>query len=196
MKGIIYGVIGAAIAYLVIHVYRTAGPEDVFLRMSVSILAGLYIGLMFITYALPIISDAVARLLYSDPGGEPEIEDPMHDGRALMAQGDYAGALKEFRKVTETDTENRMPWIEMAKIQLTQMEDPDGAVALLKEGLESHEWRVNDAAYFMFRMAEIHLKEREDKDSAVNILRQVIELFPETRHSANATHQLRELGAL
>lgn len=166
------------------------------LRMGVTILAGLYAGLMFIMFVLPLISDGISRLMFSDPGGVAETDDPMREGRALFAQGDYEGAVNAYRAVAEKDSENRMPWVEMAKIQLNQMEDPDGAVAILKEGLESHPWELDDAAFFMFRISEIHLENRHDRESAVSVLEQVREIFPETRHSANATHQLRELGAI
>jgi TolA-binding protein len=46
----------------------------------------------------------------------------------------------------------------------------------------------------MFRLAEIYDANLEDRMSAASILQQVIEQFPESRHSANARHKLREWG--
>ncbi len=96
----------------------------------------------------------------------------------------------------ETDPYNRLPWVEIAKIQHANLENPGAALETLRSALESHEWPVNDAAYFMGRIAEIYLEDMEDTASCITILNQMVELFPETRHSANATHKLRELGAL
>ena len=48
----------------------------------------------------------------------------------------------------------------------------------------------------MFRLAELYEEVKDDTPQSVSILEQVVELFPETRHSANATHRLRELGAI
>ena len=53
---------------------------------------------------------------------------------------------------------------------------------------------MNDAAYFMFRLAELYDEDAHDRDSAVSILNQVMEQFPESRHSANARHKLHEWG--
>ncbi len=72
----------------------------------------------------------------------------------------------------------------------------DAAIVTLREGLESQEWSVNNAAFFLFRMAELYEKQKEDMMTSIQLLQQIVELFPETRHSANATHRLRDLGAI
>ncbi|MEO1843444.1 MAG: hypothetical protein ABGZ37_04120, partial [Akkermansiaceae bacterium] len=76
------------------------------------------------------------------------------------------------------------------------LESPDAAITTLREALESFEWRANDAAFFMFRLVELYEKEKQDLATSVSILQQVVEIFPETRHAANATHRLRELGEI
>ena len=60
--------------------------------------------------------------------------------------------------------------------------------------LEGQEWQVNDAAYFMFRLAELYDQEMGERDIAVSIMRQVVDQFPQTRHSANAKTKLHEWG--
>lgn len=154
-----------------------------------------YAAILFIVYALPMI---VGKFTSELLGSEEEIveDDPMRDARALFAQGDFAGAIEAYKVVAAEQPQNRFPWIEIAKIQHDNLEDTDASLATLKTALESHEWRVNDAAFFMFRIAEMYEKEKEDVATAIGILQQVAETFPETRHSANATHRLRELGAL
>jgi len=196
VKPIVLGVIGAVIGYGVWHVYTTSAPDDVIFRMGITLMAGLYVGMLFIMYGLPAISDGITRMVFSDPGGEPDSDDPLRDARALMAQGEYEGAYEAYRVAIPKDEDNRLPWVEMAKIKVQHLDDPEGGLEVLKEALESKEWPLDDAAFFMFRSSEIHLENRGDREAAIAILEQVREVFPDTRHSANATHQLRELGAL
>lgn len=196
VKPILLGIVGVGIAFLVNYVYETSSDDDIFFRLAITVLAGLYAGLLFLIFVLPAISDGIARLMFSDPGGEAETNDPMREARALQAQGDYVGAVESLRQVVTEDEHNRLAWAEMAKIQLSHIEDAEGALAMLAEALEGREWEVDDAAFFMFRISEVQLENLDNREAAVQILQQVCTTFPETRHSANATHQLRELGAL
>ena len=153
-----------------------------------------YAAILFGVYVLPNVVHRFTHMFY---GSAEEMEaDPMHDARAFVAQGDYEGAIAAYRAVTLAQPENRFPWVEIAKIQHDNLEDPDASIETLRTALESHEWRVNDTAFFMFRLAELYEEVKDDKPQSVSILEQVVELFPETRHSANATHRLRELGAI
>lgn len=196
LRPIILGLSGIAIAFAVLYVYKTVDSDDIFQRMGVTLMAGLYAGLLFVVYVLPLLSDAVARFVYSDPGNRPEIKDSMHDARSFMEQGEYGEAVKELRRVVAQEPENRMALLQLAKIQAEQLEDPDAAVESLRLGLEQREWPHEDAAFLMFRISEIHLEKRSDHAAAVSVLQQICEIFPESRHSANAVHQLRELGEL
>ncbi|MEO0017578.1 MAG: hypothetical protein RLZZ522_861, partial [Verrucomicrobiota bacterium] len=119
-------------------------------------------------------------------------KDVMHDARSLMAQGDYDGAIAAFKEAAAQDPLNRLPWVEIAKIQKTNLEDPAAAIATIRHALESQAWEVNDAAYFLFRLAELYDEVEGNRASAVAIMNQVIEQFPETRHSANARNKLHE----
>ena len=166
----------------------------VLIRLAVCLLVGIYSGAMFLAYGLPAIVQRATVEMYGS--GEEVETDPMHDARNLVAQGDYAGAIEAYRTVAAEHPDDRFPWVEMAKIQNSNLEDPDAAIATLKEGLEAHEWTVNNAAFFLFRIAGLYEEEKEDMDTTVQLLQQIVELFPETRHSANATHRLRELGAI
>lgn len=195
-KPIILGIIGVGIAFFVKYVYDTSSESDIFFRLSVTVLAGLYAGLLFLIFVLPAISEGISNLMFSDPGVEPDNDDPMREARALMAQGDYVGALEALRQVVMQEPDNRFAWAELAKVQLTQLDDAEGAEATLTEALESREWPEEDAAFFMFRISEVNLENLDNREKAIKVLRQVCELFPETQFSANATHQLRELDAI
>jgi tetratricopeptide (TPR) repeat protein len=120
--------------------------------------------------------------------------DFMHDARSLMAQGDYQGAIEAFREAAKADPLNRLPWVEIAKIYKSHLGDPGSAVKTIRLALESQEWEVNDAAYFLFRLAELYDEVEGNRPAAVAIMQQVIDQFPMTRHSANANHKLHDWG--
>jgi tetratricopeptide (TPR) repeat protein len=153
--------------------------------------AGL-VGIVFVTQLLPMLAQKLTHAVY-DSGEEVEA-DPFHDARVLMAQGEWESAIKSFREAAKQDPYNRMPWIEIAKIQKIHLEDTTAAVATLREAIEEYEWEPNDAAFLMFRLAEAYDEDMENRAAAVAILEQVMEQFPESRHSANARTKLHDWG--
>ena len=190
--------VAEAVGVLVpVNVSTKSGLADggrVMIRGMIFLVVALYSAFMFIAFVLPNLVHRATQEMY---GSGAEVEtDPMHDARALFAQGDYEGAINAYHEVAKAHPDDRFPWVEMAKIQNDNLEDPDAAIATLREGLESQEWTVNNAAFFLFRIAELYEKEKEDPTTTVQLLQQIVELFPETRHSANATHRLREMGAV
>jgi hypothetical protein len=153
--------------------------------------AGL-VGIVFVGEVLPLLAQKLTHAVY-DSGEEVE-RDPFHDARVLMAQGDWEGAIEAFQQAAAQDPLNLRPYIEIAKIQKTHLEDPAAAIATLREAIEGQEWEVNDAAFLMFRLAESYDEDMGDRKAAVSILEQVMEQFPDTRHSANARTKLHEWG--
>jgi tetratricopeptide (TPR) repeat protein len=153
--------------------------------------AGL-VGIVVVAHVLPMLAHRVTHAVY-DSGEEVE-KDPMHDARSKVAQGDWEGAIEAFREAATVDPLNRLPWVEIAKIQLDQLEDPQAAVQTLRQAIEGQGWQENDAAYLMFRLAGIYDEHLGDRASAATTMQQVMEQFPETRHSANARHKLHEWG--
>ena len=196
-KWITHGIIFLVVAGIVAATFITTDSSDdssAVAQLPALLLAGIYVGVLFVMYILPAITDkATAAVLDSNELVET---DPLHDARAAHARGDYEEAMKVYRSVTDKDPYNRLPWVEISKIQHNNLENPEAALLTLRSALESHEWPVNDAAYFMGRVSEIYLTDLEDRESCITILKQMIDIFPETRHSANATHKLREMGEL
>lgn len=153
--------------------------------------AGLF-GIVFVTQVLPIIAQSLSHSLY-DSGEEVE-PDVFHRARVLMAQGNWESAIKEFEAAGRLDPTNRVSWIEIAKIQRSHLEDPQASVETLRRGIEGREWEPEDAAFLMFRLAESYDEGLNDRGAASLILEQIIEQFPNTRHSANAQTRLNEWG--
>lgn len=194
-KWIVHSIIFVIVAAVLIAAFNTSESDEnvkAVSQLPALLLAGVYVGVLFVMYILPAITDkATSAVLDSNELVET---DPLHDARAAYARGDYEEAMNVYRSVTDSDPYNRLPWVEISKIQHDNLEDPEASLLTLRTALESHEWPINDAAYFMGRLAEIYQQDLNDQAACVAILKQMIEIFPETRHSANATHRLRELG--
>ena len=166
--------------------------QRIFNGILLAFLSAGLVGIVFVTQLLPIFAHKLTHAVY-DSGEEVEA-DPFHDARVLMAQGEWDGAIESFKIASEQDPYNRMPWVEIAKIQKIYLEDPAAAVETLREAVEGHDWEINDAAFLMFRLSELYDEDIEDRAAAVTIMEQVIEQFPESRHSANARTKLHEWG--
>lgn len=151
--------------------------------------AGL-VGILFVLQVLPAMAQRVTHAVYDS--AEMMEHDVMHDARSLLAQGDYEGAIAAFQQAAANDPLNRLPWVEIAKIYKDNLGNPAAAIQTIRHALESQAWQVDDAAYFLFRLAELYDEVEGDRASAVALMEQVVAQFPDTRHSANAGHKLRE----
>lgn len=167
--------------------------ERIFSGILLTFLSAGLIGIVFATQILPMLAQRVTQAVYEN--NEQVEADPFHDARVLMAQGDWDGAIESFKLAAKKDPGNRMPWTEIAKIQRHHLENPPAAIATLREAIESQDWEIDDVAFLMFRLAEVYEEDFHDHATATTVLTQIIELFPETRHSANARTKLHELGA-
>jgi len=172
--------------------YQRVDQQHTFTGILLMFLTAGLLGIVFVVHVLPAIAHRFTHAVYDS--AEMVEKDPMHDARSLVAQGEWEAAIDAFKVAAAADPLNRLPWVEIAKIQRDQLEDPAAAVATIRSALESQEWQVNDAAYFLFRLSELYDEGMEDRTSAVSVLQQVIDEFPESRHSANARHKLHEWG--
>lgn len=150
----------------------------------------IYFGFLTLVYIIPMIGDLSATFFYSS--GELIENDENMRGAVLLAQGNYEGAIAEYQKQADKDPEARFPIAEIAKIHLEKLNDPQTALAVLQGALD-REWKQDDAAFLLFRIAEIQSDHLADFDGARATLETVTEQIPDSRHSANATHKLKEL---
>lgn len=150
-------------------------------------------GIIVVVYLLPFFAQRVTHAVYDS--AEMIERDVMHDARVLVAQGEYHAAIEAFKEAAKAEPLNRLPWVEIAKIYKDNLEDPEAAIQTIRYALESQEWEINDAAYFLFRLAELYDEVLGDRATSIAILQQVVEQFPRTRHSANANAKLHEWGA-
>jgi hypothetical protein len=81
----------------------------------------------------------------------------------------------------------------MTKIYLDKLHEPENAIRTLEDALHASGWADEDESFFLFRLVDLNLEHRHDHERAVELLIDVVERFPDSRHSANAVHRLREL---
>ena len=202
----IHAIIGTILFLIVINTCRSInkaaeqGDESSAITwLPIIILLAIYFGIMFVLYVLPNLVDTATTSVLSS---NAEIEhSPLHDARAAFARGEYQEAITHYEAaIKETNQEehandepDRLPWVEIAKIQHHQLEEPYAAIQTLQSAVGLKKWPANDTGYFMSRMAEIYMDDLGNKEQARVVLEQIIEELPESRFSANAAGKLREM---
>lgn len=164
--------------------------ERTFSGILLTFLSAGLVGIVFVVHLLPFFAHRVTHAVYDS--AEMVERDVMHDARSLVAQGDYEGAIAAFRQAAAAEPLNRLPYVEIAKIYRENLGNPAAAIQTFRDALESQEWEIRDAAFFLFRLAEMYDELEGDRETAKAIMEQVVEQFPNTRHSANANHKLHE----
>ena len=196
-KGIILGVIGLLVVWMLIAVYtgdsegQSQGTSDV-ASFGATLLAAVYVGFLFIAYILPIFTNKVANMVFSDSGEDAE-PDILSVARGLVARGEYDEAIASYNSAIAKEPDNRLAWTDIAKIYADKLNQPEMAVATYQRAAEAVEWQDDDSAFFLFRISEWQADELNDSNAAVATLEEIIKKFPETRHSANAMNQLSKL---
>lgn len=173
-------------------VNESEGTSPIF-TFAFFVLTGVFTGFLIITYVLPNLVQRASEEVY---GSTEKSEGPsaLARAQAKVAQGEWDEAIANFREAAIEDPTNRLPWIEIAMLQRERLDDPSLAVQTLDDALARGDWRENDEAFFIFRKIDLFENDLKKHDEAVALLRNVIERFPQTRHSANAMHKLHELG--
>lgn len=139
---------------------------------------------------LPAAAESVGNAFFS-PNEEIE-KSPHSDAQAKMAQGDFPGAIEEYRRAFEADPSDTLALSEIARIYCERLQDFDLAAAALEQALQN-EWPHDQAAFLASRLVDVYWKYQHDAVRARPVLIQIVESMPETRHAANATHRLLEI---
>lgn len=167
-----------------------AKEEKIMNQLLAILLIAVSGGLFVVMVVLPRFGDAVGTAMFSS--GEEVAQDGGIKAAALIARGDYEGAIGEYEKVLVEKPDEPHPVSEMAKTCAEKLKDPVRALHILKSHLEGRHWSEDNAAFLMFRMVDIHTQQHEF-DEAKDILEQIAGNFPGTRHSANAKHRINEV---
>ncbi len=147
-------------------------------------------GFFVVLVVLPRFGDAVSTALTSS-NEESKLEGS-GKAMALIAQGDYEGAIREYEKALAEKPDDSFSVSEIAKVCSEKLGDPIRGLHVLRTHLEKREWPTDDAAFLMFRMVDIYMKEDQYAE-ARELLEQISTSFPNTRHVGNARHKLNEV---
>ena len=193
--------IAAALAYLGIVLFREARiamavePEQVDQSRVVMlfgglVLTGLVAGGVLVVLFLPVFGEWVGNFFFN-PNERAE-DTPHAAALAAIARGDYEQAVAEYRRCVERDGNDTHAISEMARLYCDELGDPASAESVLEEAL-AKDWEHEEAVFLSSRLADVYWKYQHDARRARELLRQVVETFPNTKHSANALHRLREI---
>lgn len=161
-------------------------------RIPIFLCGGIVVGIMVAVFFFPAISERVAGFFYM-PAEKVE-PDAGSRARALVAQGHYEEALEAYLDLAEAMPTDRLPVVEAMRLARERLEDTPRAMEIIEHAMTSRSWPEEDEAYYLFRLVEMRDEDLEDREGAVRGLVEIMNRFPETRHSANATHKLREWG--
>lgn len=168
---------------------RVEGSEGMMLAYVLAV--GAAAGFLAVRYVLPLLGDIIGNFVFSS--GEKITSDENYKALSLAAQGDYEGALAEYERLLGVKPTNSMYVWEMARLCAERLHQPDRAIRLLHKHLESRPWSPDEDAFLRSRLAGLYQEHRQDFSAARAVLEDLIRRHPQTRHSANATHQLADL---
>lgn len=191
--------IALALAYLGFVLFgeaRTAMSKEIVDQSRVVmlfgslVLVGLAAGGTVVVMFLPSFGDWIGNFFFNP---DEKIEKPPHaDALAAVACGDYERAVAEYRKCAERDPSDTFALSEIVHIYCDKLHNPAAAEQTIEDALAQDRTR-DDAAFLSNRLAEVYWKYQHDARRARELLLQVIENFPNTKHSANAAHKLQEI---
>ncbi len=173
------------------------GADGMVRQLVTSVVVAGVLGVLFVVFILPKIAEKFAQFTYSQneiPHDEPT---KLDKGRSLLLQGNFEEAIIHFREfIDETESQDRMAWVEIANIQLDEFNDADSAISTLLEGweYEDAEWEMDDDVNFMFRLGELYQEQKEDKESAAEMYQEVMKRYEDNEYQVNrANKALMEL---
>ena len=186
----IVGFFALAVLWVVGQWGAWAKDDKVIHQLLAVLLLAVAGGILFVAVVLPRLGDAFTTAMFSS--GETVGKDSSVKAAALLAQGDYEGAIEEHEKTFAGNPSEPHPISEIAKICAEKLDDPVRALHVLQTHLEGQEWKPDHAAFLMFRMVDVHAAQQQHAE-ARELLEQIIGHFPDTRHSANAKHRIHEV---
>lgn len=113
---------------------------------------------------------------------------------ARVAQGRYAEAIAEYRRVIEQHPSEPYPHIRIAELLHDKLRQPDAAIAELRLALPKTE---TDDAFSLVanRLADWLLEHHHDIPGAEAILREIELRYPESRHARAARERRERIAA-
>lgn len=187
----IISVLGSAGLYVLLNYKNWDETGQTVAPLFIFVLLGLAGGLLTFMYILPSLSQKMSESMYA-AGGELE---PDENSKAIakILQGDYEGAITEYKIVAEDKPGDTHPIWEITKLYADRLEDPSSAISYLGSALHSGKWEDEGAAFLMNRLADLNIEHNNDFAAARMLLQRIVATMPESRYSNNATHRIKKL---
>jgi hypothetical protein len=148
--------------------------------------------ILFVTWVLPTLGDKMTEALVSS--GEKVEETPGSLVARHIANGEYEEAIGELQKQSLAEPLNPRPVLEIARLHHEKLEDPESAVQSLQTALVSREWPPVHEAALRLRLVDFLLvMPPVNFEAAKAEVQRVLDRFPGTPQSADASTKLREI---
>ncbi len=165
-------------------------PSRVVTMFLLLLAVGIAAGTVFALSVLPILGDQIGQFFYA-PGTEVE-KSPHAPALAAVARGDFEAAVVAYQAIIEQNPADTHAISEAARLLSEKLERPADAAAFLEGQLE-REWGMDDLAFVANRLVDVTWNYQRDLNRSRELLQQIVDALPETRHSANASHRLRDI---
>ena len=193
--GLIFGVALAWLSYILFNEAHGASNLDDHTRVAMLfvgvVLTAVAAAVTLVVTFLPAIGDFFGNLFFNP--NEKFDKAPHADALSAIARGDYEAAAEEYLKIVNEHPEDTMALSELARIYCEKLENPQAAEQVIEDALAHEGAAMDDAGFLTIRLAEVYWKYQHDIRKARELLLGVIEDFPNTQHSNNATHRLQEI---
>jgi tetratricopeptide (TPR) repeat protein len=174
------------------HVSNSPDGDDtkvIVLFLAIIFLAIVIGGIVAIAI-IPAIGETVGNFFFN-PNQQIE-KSPHSDALAKIAQGDYEGAIGEYRKNLAENPDDMHALSEIIHLYCDKLHDHDAAEQFLEESLKN-EWPPEQGAFLASRLVDVYWNHKHDAARARHVLMQIAETMPDTKHAANAVHRLHEI---
>jgi tetratricopeptide (TPR) repeat protein len=192
---LITAALGWLMVVLFLHARETMAAEQTdptrtILLFGGVVLTGLAIGAVVALSFIPALGDWFASLFFNP---EEEVEkDPHAAAMACIAQGDYPGAIQEYRARLAAEPGDILARTEISRIYCERLGDPEAGAEVIESALD-HEWEPEQSAQLCNRLVDIYLQYFNDRARARAVLTQLAEALPDTKYAANAVHRMHEI---
>lgn len=154
------------------------------------VLVGLLMGVVTALALVPAVGEWLGNFFFNP---DRRIEPSPHAAALVaLARGDFPEAIAAYARAFEANPHDTHALSEMARIYCEKLGEPASAADILEQALDA-EWPPDEAAFLTQRLAEVCWSYQHDARRARELLLHIIETFPGTRQSANATHRLQEI---
>lgn len=167
------------------------GETDMLSKLTIAMVTGLLLAIVTLKFILPAIGDFFSGGVYGTSFKQEK--SPYEKAIAKKNQGDYTEAIKEYIKVSNSETEDTFPIIEIANIYIENLEDLETACQWIEDKINSKDWEPKSEMLLAYRLSEIQAEELKDKELAVKTLRELINRHPNSEDMSIIIGKIKKL---